>query len=322
MTYIRKPGAAPRPLRQSRRAVGEALMVAIVGLSAMIPAQADPPRKVVEFAHKYVPVYNDSGASAIPPLVVQAPFLKTLIETQTNGILGTTRQGLIGGIHQGTKAVTVGAAAGQPVRFEYTPGGCIVLSVGGQSIVTGLLAAQARPMASLVEKGNNGLVTLTDRATYSGKHGYRPQVAVSYLDTEDGYWLLWADAIAESLFYQTDFGKGDYPNGLTITDSHHPVTISSDGSLEVRGGEPRVAFWKCTPGKRGRIVRYDDYGLVMEARDQDDVRAVETVRRVFKWAPVMRLAAESDPAAFRTFVRQLGRAQFTTVTTPRLLIEE
>ena len=109
---------------------------------------------------------------------------------------------------------------------------------------------------------------------------------------------------------------------MTITDSHQPITISSDGSLEVRGGEPRVAFWKCTRGERGRIVRDDDFGLVMEARDQDDVRAVETVRRVFKWTPVMRLAAESDPAAFRTFVRQLGRAQITTVTTPRLLIED
>jgi hypothetical protein len=180
MPYIRNPGAAPRPFLQSRRAVGDVLMVAIIGLSSMIPAQADPSKKVVEFAHKYVFVYNDSGASANPPLVVQAPSLKTLIETQTNGILGATRQGLIGGIHLGTKAVTVGAAARQPVRFEYT----------------------------------------------------------------------------------------------------------------------------------------------MEARDQDDVRAVETVRRVFKWAPVMRLAAESDPAAFRTFVRQLERAQITTVTTPRLLIEE
>jgi hypothetical protein len=322
MTYIRNPEAAPRAFVRSRRAVGEVLMVAIIGLLSMIPAQADPPKKVGEFAHKYVPVYNDSGASAIPTLVVQAPSVKTLIETQTKGLLGATRQGLIGGIHQATKAVTVGAAAGKPVRFEYTAGGCIVLSVGAQSIVTGLIAAHARPMASLVEEGNNGLVTLTDRAIYSGKHGFRPQVAVSYLDTEDGYWLLWADAIAESLFYQTDFGKGDYPSGLTITDSHQPVTISSDGRLEVRGGEPRVAFWKCARGERGRIVRYDDYGLVMEARDQDDVRAVETVRRVFKWAPVMRLAAESDPAAFRTFVRQLERAQITTVFTPRLLIEE
>jgi hypothetical protein len=322
MPYIRNSGAEPRAFRQSTRAVGEVLMVAIIGLSAMIPAQADHPKNVVEFAHKYVAIYNYFGASAMPTLAVQAPSLKTLIETQTHGILGATGQGLIGGIHQATKAVTVGAAAGQPVRFEYNPGGSIVLSVGGQSIITGLLAAHARPMASLVEKGNNGLVTLTDRVTHCGKRGYRPQVALSYLDTEDGYWLLWADAIAETLFYGTDFGKGEYPNGLTITDSHHPVTISSDGSLEVRGGEPRVAFWKCTRGERGRIVRYDDFGLVMAARDQDDVRAVETVRRVFKWAPVMRLAAESDPAAFRTFVRQLGRTQITTVTTPRLLIED
>jgi len=189
-------------------------------------------------------------------------------------------------------------------------------------MVTGLLPAQARPMASLVEQDNNGLVTLTDRVSHGGKRGYRPQVAMSYLDTEDGYWLLWADAIAENLFYRTDFGKGEFPDGLTIVDSHHAITISTDSTLEVRGGEPRVAFWKCKDGEQGRIIRYDDFGLVMKPRDQDDVRALETVRRVFKWTPVMRLAAESDPVAFRTFVRELGQIRITTVTTPRLLIGE
>jgi hypothetical protein len=49
---------------------------------------------------------------------------------------------------------------------------------------------------------------------------------------------------------------------------------------------------------------------------------VETVQRVFKWVPVMRLASESDPAAFRLFVRQLTQAPVATVTTPRLLMEE
>ena len=75
-------------------------------------------------------------------------------------------------------------------------------------------------------------------------------------------WLLWADAISENLFYQTKFGKGEFPDGLTIVDSHQPVTISSDGNLEVLAPEPWVAFWKCTGKERGRILRYDDFGLV------------------------------------------------------------
>ena len=218
--------------------------------------------------------------------------------------------------------MTVGAAAGQPVRFAYRPGGRIILSIGDQSIVTGLLAAQARPMASLIAEGNNGLVGLNDSVTRNGKRGYRPKVASSYVDTEEGYWLLWADAIAEDLFYRVGFKNGDYPHGLTIVDSERPVTISSDGGLEVRGGEPRVAFWKRIGGKRGEILRYDDLGLVMEPRAQGDVLAMETVRRVFKWAPVMRLAAESDPAAFRSFVRELEQVKIATFATPRLLIED
>ena len=190
-------------------------------------------------------------------------------------------------------------------------------------MVTGLLAAQARPMASLVEQGNNGLVTLTDRITHNGKRGYRPQVATSYLDTEDGYWLVWADAIAEKLFYRKDSGQGEFPDGLTIVDGYHPVTISNDnGTLEVRAAEPLVAFWKASAREAGRIIRYDDYAQIMKPRDQDDVRAVDTVRRVFRWTPVMRLAAESDPVAFQTFVRQLAPLQIKPVTTPRILIDE
>jgi hypothetical protein len=189
--------------------------------------------------------------------------------------------------------VTIGAAAGHPVRFECHPGGRIILWIGDESIETGLLAAHARPMASFVEEGNNGLVGLNDAATRNGKRGYSPKVAGSYIDTEEGYWLLWADAIAEDLFYQVAFDNGDFPHGLTIVDSERPVTISTDGGLEVRGGEPWVAFWKRIGGERGVILRYEELGLVMKPRDQDDIQAVETVRRVFKWAPRMTIDVKS-----------------------------
>jgi hypothetical protein len=65
-----------------------------------------------------------------------------------------------------------------------------------------------------------------------------------------------------------------------------------------------------------------NFASVIEPRNQEDVRAVETVQRVFKWVPVMRLACESDPAAFRLFVRQLTQAPVATMTTTRLLMEE
>jgi hypothetical protein len=322
MTYIRNPGAEPRTFVCSSRATGAVMMAAMVGLSTLIPTLADPPKLGGPFAHKYNPLYIDTMAEANLALMLHASSFETLIETQANGVPGITRQDLIGGIHQGKKAVTVGAAAGQPVRFECRPGGRIIVWIGDQSIVTGLLAVQARPMASFVAEGNNGLVGLNDSVTRNGKRGYRPKVAGSYIDTEEGYWLLWADAIAEDSFYRVAFDHGDFPHGLTIVDSERPVTISTDGSLEVRGGEPRVAFWKRTGGKPGAILRYDDLGLVMQPRGQGDVQAMETVRRVFKWAPVMRLAAESDPAAFRTFVRALEQVRIATVSTPRLLIEE
>lgn len=177
-------------------------------------------------------------------------------------------------------------------------------------------------MASLAAEGHYGLVGLNDRVTHHGKRGYRATVARSYIDTAEGYWLLWADAIAEDLFDRVDFDSGHSPDGLTIVDPEHPVTINTDGGLEIRAGEPRVAFWKRVEGKKGTILRYDDLALIMEPRCRDDAQAMETVRRLFKWTPIMRLAAETDPAAFATFVRELEQVRIATVTTPHLLIEE
>ena len=323
MTYNRNPGTKPRSFDRIIRAKGAVVIAAMFSLSALIPALADPPKPGTLFAHKYTPVRVDTTAKADLALMLRAPSFPTLVQTGVNGLPGIiTRRDLIGGIHQGKTAVTIGAAAGQPVRFAYRPGGPIILWVGEKSFATGLLAAQARPMASLVEEGNNGLVAISDRATHNGKRGYKPKVAGSFIDTEEGYWLLWADAIAEDLFYRVAFDKGEFPHGLTIVDSQRPVTISTEGRLEVSGGEPLVAFWKHIGEGRGAILRYDELGLVMKPRDQDDAHAMETVRRVFKWAPVMRLAAESDRAAFRTFVRELERVRIATVSTPRLLIEE
>ena len=321
MTYIRNRSAASQTSVCRRRTIGAVVMAATVVLSTLIPSLADPP-KPGALLRKYNPLYIDTMAEANLALMLHASSFQALVETQVNGLPGSIRRDLIGGIHQGTKAMTVGAAAGQPVRFEYRPGGRILFWIGDQSIVTGLLAAQARPMASFVEEGNNGLVGLNDSVTRKGKRGYRPKVAGSYIDTEEGYWLLWADAIAEDLFFRVRFDHGDFPHGLTIVDSERPVTVSTDGSLDVRGDEPRVAFWKRVGGKRGAILRYDDLGLVMEPRGQGDVQAMETVRRVFKWAPVMRLAAESNPAAFKTFVHELEQVRIATVSTPRVLIEE
>jgi hypothetical protein len=323
MTSIRTSGAESQPCLRRSRFVDGLMMVVLVELSALTSALADPPKPAEVFAHKYVALDVLARESNDPVLMLRAPSFRTLIDTQPSRIPGTKRQGLIDGIHQGAKAVAVGAAAGQPVRFECSPEGRVVLWVGNQSLVTGLLAAQARPMASVVETGNNGLVTLTDPDNQNGKRGYKSQIAGPYLDTQEGYWLLWADAIAEDLFYRTDFSIDDFPDGLTIVDATHPVTIASDDTtLEVRGGEPWVAFWRYRGGKRARIVRYDDFGRVMKPRDEDDVRAVEAVQRVFKWAPVMRLAAESAPAHFRAFVRQLEQVPITAMTTPRLIIEE
>jgi hypothetical protein len=322
MTSKRNEGAAARLLACTRRFISGATTVVMIGLSCAIPAIAESPKPPVVFAHKYRPLAITATALANPALLLRAPSFQAVIEQPAAGAARGNAQGLIGGIHQGAKAVAVGAAAGQRVRLEYRAPGQIILNVGDQSAVTGLSAVQARPMASLVERDNNALVTVSDPATHRGKRGFQPRLAESYLDTAEGYWLLWADAISEDLFYRTDFAFGDFPDGSTIVDSNHPVTIESGDRLEVRGGEPWVAFWKIKGEKRGRILRYDDFLRAMKPRDQDDVQAVEAVRRVFKWAPVMRLAALSDPAAFQSFVRQLEQIKIAPVATPRLLIEE
>ena len=322
MTYQRNTKVMPRTFVSSHRAFGIVMMAAMVALSTLIPALADPTKPMALFARKYIPLYIDTDPEADRALVLHASSFQTLVETQVDGVPGSTRPNVIGGIHQANKAVTTGAAAGQPVRFAYSPGGRISFRIGDQSLVTDLSVAQARPMASLVEEGNNGLVGLNERIRHNGKRGYRAKVAGSYIDTEEGYWLLWADAIAEDLFYRVEFEPGNSPRGLTIVDSDRPVTISTDRGLEIRGGEPRVAFWRCIAGQRGAILRHDDLGLIMEPRCQGDVQAMASVRRLFKWAPVMRLAADSDPTAFRTFVRDLDQVKVGSVLTPHLLVEE
>jgi hypothetical protein len=134
--------------------------------------------------------------------------------------------------------------------------------------------------------------------------------------------LIWADAIAEDCFYQVSFDRDQFPHGLTIVDSECPVMINTDGRLEVRAAEPRVAFWRRLGGEHGVILRSDELGIVMKPRNKGDERAIEAVRRTFKWLPVMRLAAESDPDAFKLFVGELERVQIASVLTPSLLVED
>jgi hypothetical protein len=300
---------------------GTAGSLAILAILAVVSARAEPPSSAL-FARKYKPFPVDSMPGTRLALFLRAPSFETLVQTQGAAVLGSNARGIIGGIHQARKAEVVGPAAGQALRLKYSAEGSVLLWVADRSLVTGLKAAQARPLAAFVAEGNNGLVGLNDPATHQGKQGYRPKVASSYVDTEEGYWLLWADAIAEQLFGEIHFDRGQFPHGLTIVDSEDPVTISLREILEVRGAEPRVAFWRRDDVARGSIIRYDDLGLIMRPRSQGDAQALEAVRRVFKWAPVMRLAAEQDPVAFAGFARQLEQVPIPTVITPRLLIAE
>ena len=71
MTHIGNKRPMPRHFNRTGRAKGGAFVVAMIGLSAVISAQAEPQEKVTAFAHKYVPVYNDM--STMPSLMVRAP---------------------------------------------------------------------------------------------------------------------------------------------------------------------------------------------------------------------------------------------------------
>ena len=104
MTNRENTCAMPRRSTRSRRAVGETFLVAMIGLSAMISAQAKAQEKATAFAHKYVAAHKD--ISPAPTLMVHAPTFTSLIETQTSGLPGK-RSPLVSsvGIHQGSKAV-------------------------------------------------------------------------------------------------------------------------------------------------------------------------------------------------------------------------
>jgi hypothetical protein len=183
MTDTRIPSANPRSFFRGKRAKSAAAMAALAGLSALFPALAGPPKPADSFAHRYTPVYGETAGKPNLALMVHAPSFPTLIAAQVDLTACCTPSGVIGGIHQGAKATLLGAAAGQPVRFELSAGARVSLRVGDQSIDTGLPAAQARPMASLVANGNNALITLSDRLVHNGKRGYSPRVAASYIDT-------------------------------------------------------------------------------------------------------------------------------------------
>ena len=90
MTYIRNPGAEPRTFVCSRRVKGAVMMAAMVGLSTLIPALADPPKPGELFAHKYNPLYIDTMAKANLALMLHASSFQTLVETQVNGLPGIT----------------------------------------------------------------------------------------------------------------------------------------------------------------------------------------------------------------------------------------
>jgi hypothetical protein len=313
MRYAREEGAKPPSFDPGPGALAAVMVATIVTLVPLVPALAHDPKSGASFAHAYFPSYAGTVAPASLELKLFAPSFKKLVETNTSVLPGSAQHAVPGGIHQGNIAVMVGLAALQPVRFEYRPGDRIILHVGDRTVDTGLQAAQARPMASFVANRSNGLVSLNDVAVCDGKVVYRPKVAGSYIDTEEGYWLLWADAIAADSFLRVT-GK-DAADGLTIVDSEKPVTINTDGGLDVRGGEPRVALLKRLGGNRVTILDHKAFDII-NARDQDDLKALATVRGVFKWAPVMRLAAENDSVEFKTFIQQLESIRIASVPTP------
>jgi hypothetical protein len=99
MTHIRNPGAEHRTFVRSSRAVGAVMMAAMVGLSTLIPALADPPKLRGLFAHKYNPFYIDTVTKANLALMLHVPSFQTLVETRGNGLPGKTRPDILGGIH-------------------------------------------------------------------------------------------------------------------------------------------------------------------------------------------------------------------------------
>ena len=142
-----------------------------------------------------------------------------------------------------------------------------------------------------------------------------PQIAQEFVDTPDGYWLLWCDTRARD---DAVFGEA---NGLTLVDPEDPVTIEVGDDLSIRAGEPRVAFWKQVDALSGRILRYQGVEALFRPVSRNDQKAVATLYRVFKWAPVMRLARESNPEAFQALARQVEDIPTARMATPRILFE-
>ena len=198
------------------------------------------------------------------------------------------------------------------------PGHRVYLSAGNQTVDTGMTDDQARALILWVDYGRNALASLSshpDSRPNPPPPFEMARLGYAYPDTQDGYDLLWCDSIC-SFDGVKDTGK---PQTLTIVDGAEPVTIDVSDGLKIRGGEPMVAYWQRGDSGQGEIIEYRTLNEAATAITRQDKQSLATLKRVFKWAPIARLARKSDPNGFAALVTELRGIAPERVATPRFL---
>ena len=183
------------------------------GSPRLFPALAGPPQPGDSFAHKYTPVYGETAGKTNLALMVHAPSFQTLIEAQPDQAAGSA-------LPPGSSAAFIRE---RRPRLSVRP----PVSRSGSSSVPGRASSCASaigrstpvcwrprparwrlwsPTATTCSASRSAIVPCTTASAATA-----PGLLRRISHTEEGFWLLWADAIAENLSHQVPFGKGEVP---------------------------------------------------------------------------------------------------------------
>jgi hypothetical protein len=321
MKYLGIPVFLSTPI--GRRAVVGRTFAALLGLMVLAPilVLAEPTDGLFGHNHKAIRANTLSLAGktyrAKPELTHEmfalsfATLLRDYPDWVPGGLFSDSTAELSGGANLPVKMWREGNLAGHRVY----------LSVGDQTADTGLTDDQARALILWVDYGRHALASLGRHPDNDPNPPFpfkAARLGYGYVDTQDGYDLLWCDTICSFEGVPKVAGKS---RSLTIVDAASSVMIDVRDGLKIQGGEPVVAYWQRGDTGQGEIIEYrtlDDAAVVITRQDQ---QSLATLRRVFKWAPIARLARKSDPNAFNALVAELRGVTPERVPTPRFLYQ-
>jgi hypothetical protein len=348
MLHPNTSGLPSRSLNRGRHAVHVGLIATLIGFLALIPTFAATllePWHFTKFAGDYYAstavamtlpgiTYPNPEAyelnlggnrdfefkAASEPLFASSRVrnFETLIRTDFKSVPGGIFQSGIAQPGVGVSNRTITVEYHQEAKPDYR----FLLRIGDQTYDTDLTDSQALQLILWVNSGNAAVASFGhDVLVHKFPNGSLAgatiaQLAYPYLDTPDGYYLLWGDKMSSR-----DSHARPNSDGITVVDPEEPAIVEvAPNGLRVRGYEPRIASWRKTPDG-GEVVGYETLENTVRPRSKGDTKALQTMLRFFKWAPVIRLAHSKDPEAFSALAQKVKDFPIDRRDTPRVVFQ-